>query len=811
MLWHYFISALLAIKAQGKYTLINILGLTTGLCAALLLLMIIVSDTGFDRHHPQFERLVRVEVVFDSLDNTHMASVAGAMGPTLKQLGIVEDSVRLLRQDTKLRIGPRQYVESGFVYADASAAELLQFDVIAGDLNQALSRPFGLALTETTAKRWFGKVQVLNEVVMTDAGDLFQVLAVIEDLPRQTHFDIDMLTSMKTLESIEGESRLENWMRNDFYTYVLLPQYRQLKELEHAVTEQLSLPLLQIVPGLKLHFELQPIAKIHLNSHALNEFKVNGDITQVRVFGCLIAVILFVAIFNYINFATATAGRRAKEIGVRQVVGASRRSMIFQFMCESFLLVSIAFLLALVVVIVSIPWVNHAFSQDLQIQMLFQKRWISWAFMLFIGVVIGAGTYPALVLSSIPTLSALKGAGFKGASGHWFRRIVLFLQLSSAICLAILGGNIYAQMSLIESTPLGYNKQDKLILTNVDSNMLMTSLPALKQYLQGQNHIHSVAAAEFIPTQDHGNLVALRSATEPRLTIDNVVINTVSADFFHTLGIKVLVGRDFYKEEDPESSIEKSRSVAIPIIINRSTLAYLNLGKPSEAIGQQIELGWDPDYEQVSLGHIIAVVDDYFTTSLKVDKRPMVFITGEMNQGKAQLIVSFSQGGYLIALSQLRTLWPMLFSENLPSYQLLISRFEGLYRQDKLRGTMVNLFNVLTLVVITFGVLGLCSFSAQRRLKEFALRQLMGANTASLGWILGREFLVLVFVAWVAMLMPAWWLTEQWLAQFVTRVDLQWWLYILTPLMLVLIIVTVVVATLTMLRHMNLSKILSTE
>ncbi|AZQ12584.1 ABC transporter permease [Shewanella khirikhana] len=810
MLWHYLMSALLAIKAQGKYTLINILGLTTGLSAALVLLMIILSETGFDEHHPQANRLARVEVIFDSLDNTHIACVAGAMGPTLMQQGLVEDSARLFRQQTKLRIGQRQYLETRFVYADASAAEMLQFNVVAGDLKQALSRPFGLAITQTTARRWFGDRPALNEVVMSDAGEPLQVLAVIADLPRQTHLALDILSGMGTLESIEGRNRLESWMRNDFYTYVRLPEHRQRKELEQSVTQQLSQPLLKIVPGLKLHFELQPISDIHLHGHAINEFKVNGDITQVRVFASLMVVILFVAIFNYVNFATATAGRRAKEIGVRQVVGASRSSLMIQFMVESMLLVALAFVLASAMVLVAIPWVNEAFDQDVQLQMLLQGRWLGWALLLFVAVVIGAGFYPALILSSIPTLSALKGAGFKGKSGHWFRRIVFFMQLSSAICLAIWGGHIYAQMALIEQTPLGYDKQDKLVLTEVDSKLLMASLPALTQRLQGYRHIKAVAAAEFIPTQDHGNLVALRHTLQHNRALDNVLVNTVSTGFFQTLAIEMLAGRDFLEQEQ-EMTTRTERNEAIPIIINSTTMKILNLGNPKEAIGQQLELGWDPDYNQASLGRIIAVVDDYFTTSLKVEKRPMVFVTGKMTQSKSQLVLSFSRGGYLPALAQLRSLWPSLFSATLPSYQLLRSRFEGLYRQDRLRSTMVNLFNILTLMVITFGVLGLCSFSAQRRLKEFALRQLMGASTANLGWILGREFLVSVLVAWAVMLVPAWWLTDQWLAQFVTRVEIQWCLYLLVPCVLVLIISTVVAAILTVLRHVELSGVLRTE
>ncbi|OXS02371.1 ABC transporter permease [Shewanella algae] len=810
MLWHYLVSAFLAVKAQGKYTLINILGLTTGLCATLVLLMIIISETGFDTHHPQFQRLARLEVVFDSLDNTRIASVAGAMGPELLDREIVESSTRLLSQDTKLRVGKRQYLETGFLFADATAAEMLKFDVIAGDLKLALTRPFGLAITEATAKRWFGSNQPLNQQVIMDTGEPLQILAVIDNLPAQTHLKLDMLTGISTLEAVEGTDRLESWMRNDFYTYVLLPEHRPLQQIEQSVTDLLSKPLLKIVPELKLHFELQPISDIHLHGHAMNELAINGDATQIHIFSSLIVIILFIATFNYINFATATSGRRAKEIGVRQVVGASRKSMFIQFMSESFLLVTIAFILALTTLLLALPWVNQAFDQSLQVQTLLQGRWLAWALILFISVVLGAGFYPALVLSNIPTLSALKGAGFKGKSGYWFRHTVLFIQLSCAVCLAIWGGHIYAQMTLIDSTPLGYDKQNKLVLSNIDSNTLFASLTALTQQLESFSHIKDVAAAEFIPTQDHGNMVGLRDVQSPNQALDNVIINTVSSGFFEALTIKILAGRDF-PETEWETHKQSQRTETIPIVINLSTMNLLNLGTPKEALGRQLELGWDPSYNRASLGRVIAVVEDYFTTSLKVAKRPMVFVTGSVSQAKSQLVLNFSEGSYLATLAQIRTLWPTLFSGSLPSYQLLESRFKALYRQDKLKGNMVNLFNLLTLVIITFGVLGLCSFSAQRRIKEFALRQLMGANSIHLGWILGREFLVSVLVAWSVMLIPAWWFTELWLSQFVARVEIQWWLYLATPLALISIVVLVVFSILTMLNHVTLSSILRTE
>ncbi|MCH1921153.1 ABC transporter permease [Shewanella sp. A3A] len=810
MFWHYLHSALLAVKAQGKYTVINILGLAVGLCATLILLLIIVSETGFDTYHPQHQRLARLEIVFDSMDNTQVAAIAGPMGPLLVEKGLVADSTRLTRRTLNLRVGKRQYLEPNVVFADTNLADMLHFDTLAGDIHQALTRPEGLVITQSTAKRWFGAQQPLNQRVMMPTGEPMQVLAVIADLPRNTHLQLDMIAGMASLEAIEGRGGLESWMRNDFYTYVRLADHVQRQQLEQRITALLSQPIQQIVPDFTLHFVLQPISDIHLHGHAMNEFKVNGDARQMSIFASLIAVILFIAIFNYINFATATAGRRAKEIGVRQVVGATRSMMVNQFMCESLLLVFIAFAVALIGMLLLLPWVNAAFDQSLQFSMLWDLRWFIWMFGLFMLVVLGAGFYPALVLSAIPTLAALRGAGFKGKSGHWFRRSVLFCQLACAIGLAILGGHIYAQIRLIEQTPLGYEQQNKLVFSDIDSRELFATLPMFAQQLQRSSNIKQVAAAEFIPSQQHGNVVSLRSATQHQLSVENVLIDTVSSDFFATMGIKLLAGREFLPQEH-ELSANASSNESIPVIINKTVLVALGYTTAKEAIGQQLTLGWDPSFDTVNLGRIIAVVDNYYTTSLKAPLRPMVFVTGNALQAKSQLVVSFDAGHYLDTLAQLRTLWASRFSSNFPRYQLLSSRVSALYRQDRLGSNMVNLFNLLALLVVTFGVLGLCSFSAQRRLKEFALRQLMGAGVLDLCWILGREFLVLVLVAWSAIILPTWWLTEHWLVQFMVHVGAQWWLYLLAPLLLMGMIALVVVGVVKLLGHVNLARVLRTE
>ena len=810
MFLHYLKSALIAIKAQGRYSLVNGLGLVVGLSASLILLMIILSETDFDTYHPEYQQLARLEVIFDSLDNTHIVSVAGAMGPKLVQQGLVAASARLLRQDIKLRIGKRSYLEKQFIYADPSTAKLFQFEVIAGDLEYALARPFGLVITESTAQRWFGDEVALNQRVDNPQGEPFQVLAVVADLPDNTHLQWQVLTGISSLESIEGHNRLDSWMRNDFYTYVRLPEYRSLSELEVKITALLSQPLLKIVPGLELHFMLRPISDIHLHSHAMGEMQVNGDATQVNLFITLIGVILFISLFNYINFATATAGRRGKEIGVRQIVGASRGSMISQFMCESLLLVGAAFALALLASCLMLPWVNQMFGQSLQAEMLLQPRWMLWGLGLFIAVVLGAGFYPALVLSSIPTLSALQGAGFKGRSGRRFRLGVLFAQLACGIGLAIWGGHIYSQMALIERTPLGYQRQDKLVISDVDSAQLSQSFSALKQRLQSHSQIQSVAMAEFIPTQEHGNLVGLRHSLQRNVVLDNVLINTVSANFFNTLGIEVLAGQDFIESQQDGKAGGELIDVR-PIVVNQTAVKLLQLGSVDNALGQQLEIGWDPDYNSTELGQIIAVVDDYYTASLDTKPRPMVFINGQFEQAKSNLIVSFQPSSYLASLTQMRTLWSRVFNQRMPHYQLLSSRFSELYRQTQLRGEMVNLFNLLAFIVITFGVLGLCSFSAQRRLKEFSLRQLMGASTTDLAWLLGREFLWCVIVAWLFILFPAWWFTEQWLNQFVVRVEPQWWLYLLTPQLLLLVIFGVVLSILLVLQRTDVATVLRSE
>lgn len=809
MLKHYLTVAYRNLKKHAQHSLMNLLGLTLGLTISFAIALFVFDELSYDKYHKRND-IQRLEVVFESMNNAHLASTAGKMGPALKGAGYIEQYARLSIRNINATKKNTHISLDKLAFSDLEFIDFFKIDTIAGSLYTTLSTPNSIALNETYAIKFFGKTNIIGKTIELKQGNIVSVGAVFKNLPHNTHLDFNALSNLQTYTNLYGKQSLDSWFKNDFYTYVLLPKKQSASQVEKTINEFLKKPILQQAPQLKLHFKLQKVIDIHLFGHSMSEIKVNGDISQVYLFTSIALIILFMAIFNYINFSTALAGKRSKEVGLRQVLGASRTSLIQQFFGESFILVSLAFIFALIFSISMAPLLSILFERQLSITALFNLKNMVAVFSIYLITIFCSGFYCAFVLSGLPVISALKGIGFKGKSGVLFRNTMVFLQLTSAITLMILGSHIYLQLKHIDSQPIGYDKENIIILKNINSKNIQKNFLVFKNEFEKSKSIKTVSSAEHIPTYVHGNFLNIRNQENITASLENVAFTNIYQNFFKSLGIEIIAGNDFNLEKNSLQNASKQNSYK-PVIINQLAANAMGWSNASDAIGNYIELGFDKSYNNRINGKVIAVVAPYYFTSVHSEQQPMVYITGRPYQNNAHLIVSFKENEYINSISHLRKLWAQITNDAFPRFELLNSRFNSLHQQDRLKGRLVEVFTILAIIIVTFGLIGLSSYSSQRRLREFAVRQILGASKNQLTWLLGKEFLIILIISSFAASFLSFWLTGMWLSEFTDPINQSLLPYLGAPLVVSVIICVIFSFVLHLLMKVDLVNVLKCE
>ncbi len=779
----------IAFRNLMKYKLIsfiNLFGLTVGLTCCLLILAYIINELSYDRFNPRASQIYRVTRSFntaDGVENLHLSEVAPPFGPLLQNdFPDIQKMTRLLNNGTiTLRYKENLFNERNAYFADENFFSFFPVPLIKGNPQHALTDPYCVMLSESVAKKCFGNEDPINKMIRVDNRAWCKVTGIFQSLPANSHIHPEILLSFNTLNdsTVYGKRELEtNWGNNAFYTYLLFPKNYPVEKIAAQFPSFLDkhVHFPDDPPGTKAskytRLYLQKLTDIHLRSHLDDEAEPNGDIKRVYIFSAIALFILLIACINYMNLSTARSALRAREIGIRKVVGAQRKTIIAQFLSESALITIMALALALVLTRLLLPAINSLSEQQLSINSLLNFRILLPMLLLSLLVGLLSGIYPALFMSAFNPVMALKGMFKAGKSSISFRQVLVVMQFAISIILIIATTVVFQQLRYIQHASLGYDKEHIVTMGLAFGD----KYPAFRNELLQNPNIKNACRSSRIPTgrllDDLGFKMMSSDSARPELKNVDLKFVTVDYDFIPTYGIQMAAGRNFSRDFTSDST---------NFIINETAAGTLGWKDPQQAIGKDIQYGG-------AAGRIIGVVKNFHFESMHQKIIPLIFnMPGAHAGGYGTLSIKLSGHAVQSSLNYIEKTWRK-FSPEIPFQSTFLDeRFNQLYRSEQQQGSIFSIFSGIAIFIACLGLLGLSAFTISQRIKEIGIRKVLGASVAEIVRVLSVDFLKLVLLAAVISLPIAWFSMHQWLQDFAYRISIQWWVLLLAGIVAALI------------------------
>lgn len=770
------------LKNKG-FTAINVLGLALGLATCLLIVFYVFDELSYDRYNVNLDRIYRInnEIKFGGNENVYSESPAPTAAALKGDFPEIEQVTRFRqRGGNQVKKGSQNLQEDNMVYADAAIFSVFTLPMIEGNPASALKETHSVVITERVAMKYFNSTNAVGKVLTFNDTALYKVTGVIKNIPKQSHFNFDFFISMPTI----SESRDDSWFSNNFDTYILLRPDADYKKLQAKLPQFLirhAGPQLQDIlhmtfakleqGGNYFRFSIFPLKKIHLESPAKYDMGSKGDIKIVYIFSAIAIFILLIACVNFMNLSTARSSNRAKEVGVRKVLGSPRKYLIFQFLTESIMVTLVGAIIA-----VFVAWgMLHVFNNMSGKELVVTPQILGWllpVLVLFI-IIIGclAGSYPALYLSGFQPIEVLKGKIAAGFKGGLLRSILVVFQFAISIVLIIGTLVIYNQLKYIQSRDLGYDREHVMIVNRVWT--LGNKAKTFKQEVQRLAGVKSVTMTGFLPTSGYNNNSSLFKdpVLDAKKAIQSAIWN-VDEDYVPTLGIKIKSGRNF-------SSKMKTDSTAI--IINEAAEQLLAFSNP---INQILYLPMDSKASVMKPFHIIGVMKNFNFRSLRENVTPLILFDAE---DTGSLSIRMSSADIPGLLAQVKNKWAGM-SPNLQfEYSFMDEDFDGIYRSEQRIGKISIAFTSLAIVIACLGLFGLAAYAAEQRTKEIGIRKVLGANMSTIIRMLSKDFIKLVLIAILFAAPVAWWAMHLWLQGFAYRQNMQWWIVAVAGMAAILI------------------------
>lgn len=792
MLTNYFKIAWRNLIRNKAFSAINIWGLAIGVAACLLILQYVMFELSYDNFHTKGDRIYRV--LQDRYDkgklSTQWAGGAQAAGNSFKAaFGEVEDYVKVLKGRAMIAdYGEKSLKVERVFTASESFFKIFSYPLLAGNINTVLAEPNTVVLSESVAKRLFGNENPMGKTIKLNQERAVKVTGVYQDMPANTHLHADLLIPHVTFIKDMGKDNNPDqaWMWDGALSYLLLRPDRNGEPANPKALEAKFVPYIQKTIGAELKkydadaiYTLQPLRDIHLYSHFMEEAEPNGDGKTVYLLLGIAFFIVVIAWVNYINLATARAVNRAKEVGVRKAVGSLRGQLIRQFMTESVLLNGLAVGLALLLVIVALPIFNQLSGQELSFSFLISSRfWLPLIGLFVIGAFL-SGLYPAFVLSGYRPVSVLKGKVSTSRQGIVLRKSLVVFQFAASLFLLVGTLAVFKQIQFMRAQSLGLNIEQTLVINppiiKTDSTFMRKML-AFKEELLRRSDIRSITASTVVPGQAsdwNAGGIRLKGTDESKSKQYRII--GVDYDFLKTFDLKLVAGRNFSKEfgADPKA-----------LIFNKKAVRQLGFDQPEQAIGKQIEF-WGETYT------LVGVTDNFHQQSLRDAYEPLILRLIPDVRGYFSIKVAGRE--LTSTIDEVRSEWNRFFPGNPFEYSFLDERFNEQYRADQRFGQVFGLFTGLAILVACLGLFGLASFTTAQRTKEIGIRKVLGASVGEIVQMLYREFALLILLAFVVATPLAWYAVSQWLQSYAFRTDIQWWLF-LVPFVMVLLIALLTVS-----------------
>ncbi|MCH8959901.1 MAG: ABC transporter permease, partial [Bacteroidetes bacterium] len=754
MIKNYLKISLRNLQKHKGYAFINIFGLAIGLACCLLIVLFVRDELSYDRFHEKADRTYRI--VRQERDLAPSVTPSALLGPALMETyPEVEHATRLIRSWFAPLVSRDEdgFYEDRIFFTDAEFFNVFDFRLVRGDPDTVLSEPFSILLTETMARKYFGDEDPLGQTLTLNASHVFTVTGLLENPPRTTHFTFDFLASIESLPEVTGRANmLETWGLGSFPTYVVLPEGYDPAALDEKLAGFAP-------PQFQVRYFLQPLTEIHLASAYRGEIEPNSDVRYVWMLSGIALIILLLACINYTNLATARFTRRAREVGIRKVVGAHRRQLIAQFLGESVLLSMMALLVAL-----ALPWFNDFAGKALSLDFVRHWWYVPAAFGLAVVVGVLAGSYPAFLLSAFRPAQVLKGTL---RVGRWrltlaLRRSLVVFQF--ALSIGIIAGTVVAlqQIHYMRSQSLGFDQEQILVLPFNWEQAVQDRYETLKTELLQHTAVRHVTASGDVPGRMFTSMAYwIEGMPEGEWSGINALI--VDPDFAETYGLDVVAGRDF--------SPDLAANLGETFILNEAAVAEMGL-TPDEVIGKPFRMN--------STGPVVGVMKDFHFEGLQKSLEPLVMTVWPSWFGYVSLRLDAADLPETLAYVE-RT-WQSLMPTIPFEYFFLNDDFKRQYRAEERFGQVFVVFAVLAIFISCLGLFGLAAFTAEQRTKEIGVRKVLGASAPDIVLLLNRDVTRLVALAAVLATPVVYLAMQRWLETFAYRIDLSWGLFLLACL-----------------------------
>jgi putative ABC transport system permease protein len=761
MLGNYFLIALRNLRKHFSYSLINVAGLGLGLATCLLLSLWIRHELSYDTFHTKLDRIYRPSMEYSFGGQTKSVSVSPTIVlPTLqREFGEIETGVRLFNSSAFrpyiVRKGDVMFEESKFYFADSTLFDVFDFKLVSGDPKTALVGKNNLVLTQTMAKKYFGNADPVGQTLNLNNKEEFVVTGVVEDLPSNSMIRFDFVGSFSSL------GRELQWWSANYQTYVVVTRQADVAALEDKFNEIVKKALAsETAAGDYVKYHFMPMKDIYLRS-SIQEPELTGSIDYVYIFSAIAILILVIACINYVNLATAKAADRAKEVGVRKVVGALRKQLVVQFVGESVIITSVAFIVALFLSSAALPLFNGLTGKYFTQAAVFEPGFLLISLVVLAAIALMSGSYPALVITGFKPVNILKGNFRTSVRGVWLRKSLVVFQFTVSIILVIGTIVIVKQVGYIQDKKLGYEKDNAVMLPY--DRKTAEAFPQLKTELLRRGHITAVGRATEAPVSIKAGYSIKFPGKDDRGMLTAAA--PIDEGYIPATGIEIIAGRNFTEND----GIKMNKDTVCAFILNETALKDLGIDF-DKAIGTQLKMNGRN-------GELVGVMRDFHFASLHEKIKPLVFFVspGEYNW----YFVRLGVGNPEAALQDLKEATATLTPHRPFEYKFLSEKYAALYTSEQKMSSVCSAFATLAIIIACLGLLGLVAFAAAQKTKEIGIRKVMGASAPSIVVLITKDFTTLVLSAIVLGVPLAWYLMEQfWLVNFEYRTNIGPWPFV---------------------------------
>ena len=754
--------ALRHMNRHRGYTAINVLGLAVGMVCAILIFLYVRYELSYDRYHEKADRIYRVTLNDSARSPRELGPMLLADFPEIQHYARMLPTIGtwIMKYDDRV------FYEKNVYWSNSTLFDVFSFPLVRGDPEHALEAPYTLVISEDTARKYFGEEDPMGKTIVADNGYLLlTVTGVMTNIPENAHFHADFVISLASgYEKFEWNRSAGIWYTTLFYTYIVLQEGHSPAQTEEKlasfVKKHVDESHLEDVGRYDL--KLQPVTDIHLYSHLENEPGANTDIAYVYILAAIGLFILIIASVNYVNLSTAQFAHRAREIGMRKVLGASRGQLVRQYLGESILMAFVALLIALLAVYFISPYFDALLG--LPVTAVHALHPLLWLGLPALAILIGllSGGYPALVFSSVRAIPGLKEGRPFHPGGAWFRKILVVLQFIISIALIIGTGTLFSQLDYIQNKKLGFERDQVIVIPTVEE--VAVNYVPWKDALMQYTGVEGVSQAVTLPGL-FGTIGRSSTGTMQRVEASDDVMHSVqgyrAADgFVETMGMALLAGRSHRGPFRSDAEWEN-------IVINEAAQRALGWDTPDAAIGRQVR------FANGMTQTVIGVVRDYHFRTLHLEIEPLVLFQGT----GLHLVVRIRPDDTRRTLEFIEGSWSEYFPDYPFAYTFLDEDIDRLYRNETRIGYFFGVFALVAVFLTCLGLFALISFTVERRMREIGIRKALGASVRSMLATLSSEFVGLVLLANVFAWPAAWLIMGSWLENFAYRIEIGWGIF----------------------------------